>query len=153
MHKPMNDSGPEKFLPAKSTVLNDEKPSEKPSEKSKPIPRNTPESQKKPKLRSEHIPGPNAKDMIESISSKIGKGPIPEKSDSIPIRPIHQVPIHSVIGRAIEDLGNLSHKAKVSGKPDKPDGDSSSSDSDSSSSTDNNAESVRHKHQKSKSKK
>ena len=62
----------------------------------------------KPMLHSEGLPGPNTKRMVESISSKIGKGPIPEKSESIPMRPIHQVPIQSAIGKAIEELGNVS---------------------------------------------
>ena len=87
----------------------------------------------KPKLRSENIPGPNTKMMVESISSKVGKGPIPEKSDLIPVRPIHQVPAQSAIGKAIEDLGNISHKGITGGNPGDPDGNSSSSESSSSS--------------------
>ena len=82
------------------------------------------------KLRSGDIPGANTAEMIRSISAKLGKGPIPEWSDSIPICPIHQVPVQSTIGKAMEDLGNVSFKGEATGNPGDPDGDSSSLDSD-----------------------
>lgn len=140
-----------KNIPAESTVLKEkrlEKEVEAPAKKWS-------ESQERHKLQFDHILGLNARDMVKSISAKIRKGPIPRKSDNIPICPIHQVPTHSTIGKAIEDLGNLLHKAKVLGDLNDPDGDSSSStsDSDSSSSTGNNTGSNKHKTQKSKSKK
>ena len=104
----------------------------------------------KPMLRSEGLPGLNTKWMVESISSKIGKGPIPEKSESIPMRPIHQVPIQSAIGEAIEEFGNVSQQGKSGGNLGDPD-DSSLSGSDSDSS--NSQTSNKHWKQKSKSRK
>ena len=56
----------------------------------------------KPKLRLEIIPGVNTKNMVESISAKLRKGPIPERSDQIPVRPIHQVPARSAIGKLLK---------------------------------------------------
>ena len=84
------------------------------------------------KLQPENTPGTNTTEMVGSISAKIGKGPIPEQSDSILVHLIHQVPVQSTIGKAMEDLGNVSYNGGVMDNPGNPDRDSSSSDLDSS---------------------
>lgn len=148
MHRPIKESTATKRKPVKNSteVENDRK------ESVLAVMKESSGVVEPQKLRSGDIPGPNAEKMVQSISSNIGKGPIPEKSDTIPIRPIHQVPIDSAIGRAIGELGSLSNQVKATGNPGVPDGDSSSSESDSNSST-GSTKSARRKRRKSKSKK